>query len=112
MNQLLYWNAILLEASRRDHSQGYANGQQSGPTSTSRAMAIVHLAIHDAIAFVKVPGAAYLKKKHGITMTPSSPNDSAASPVRPPPRYATRRSSTRSATRPCMMASRASPTAP
>ena len=74
MNQLLYWNAVLLEASRRDHSQGYANGQQSGPTSTSRAMAIVHLAIHDAIAFMRVPGAAYFKKKHGITKTPSSPN--------------------------------------
>jgi hypothetical protein len=74
MNQVLYWNAILLEASRRDHSQGYANNQQQGPTNTSRAMAIVHLAIHDAIAFVREPKAAYLKKKDGITMTPSSPN--------------------------------------
>ena len=57
MNPVLYWNAVLLEASRRDHSQGYANGQQSGPTNTSRAMAIVHLAIHADIrlgAFIHV----------------------------------------------------------
>lgn len=74
MNQVLYWNAILLEASRRDHSQGYANNQQQGPTNTSRAMAIVHLAIHDAVAFMRVPGAAYLKKKLNITMAPASPN--------------------------------------
>ena len=59
MNQVLYRNAILLKASRRDHSQGYANNQQQGPTNTSRAMAIVHLAIHDAIAFLRVPGCAY-----------------------------------------------------
>jgi hypothetical protein len=68
MNKVLHWNAILLEASRRDHSQGYANGQQPGPTATSRAMAIVHLAIHDAVAYVNKPGAAYLKKKYNITL--------------------------------------------
>lgn len=68
MNRIFHWNAILLEASRRDHSQGYANGQQGGPTNTSRAMAIVHLAIHDAVAFVNRPGAAYLKKKYNITL--------------------------------------------
>ena len=66
--QVMYWNSVLLEASRRDHSQGYANGQQSGPTKTSRAMAIVHLAIHDAVAYVDKPGAAYLKKKHSVMM--------------------------------------------
>lgn len=68
MNQVMYWNAILLEASRRDHSQGYSNGQQPGPTATSRAMAIVHLAIHDAVAYMNKPGAAYLKKKHSLAM--------------------------------------------
>ena len=29
MNKVLFWNSILLEASRRDHSQGYANGNWS-----------------------------------------------------------------------------------
>jgi hypothetical protein len=71
VNQVLFWNAVLLEASRRDHSQGYANNQQGGPTRTSRAMAIVHLAIHDAMAFVRnKPGASYLSKKHGMTLAP------------------------------------------
>jgi Vanadium chloroperoxidase N-terminal domain len=70
MNQVLYWNAIALEASRRDHSQGYANGQQAGPTGTSRALAIVHLAIHDAVAYVNQPGATYLKKKKNIVLNP------------------------------------------
>ncbi len=69
MNRVFHWNAILLEASRRDHSQGYANGQQGGPTNASRAMAIVHLAIHDAVAFVNRPAAAYLKKKHNISLS-------------------------------------------
>lgn len=68
MNKVLYWNGVLLEASRRDHSQGYANGQQPGPTATSRAMAIVHLAIHDAVAYMNKPAAAYLKKKLNLNM--------------------------------------------
>ncbi len=68
MNKVLYWNGVLLEASRRDHSQGYANGQQPGPTATSRAMAIVHLAIHDAVAYMTKPGAAYMKKKFNLSL--------------------------------------------
>jgi len=48
MNSVLYWNSVLLEASRRDFTRGYVNGQQPGPIRTSWAMAIVHLAIHDA----------------------------------------------------------------
>ncbi len=69
MNPVLYWNSILLEASRRDFTRGYSNAQQPGPIRTSRAMAIVHLAIHDAVAFRNNRNAAYLEKKgvvHGI----------------------------------------------
>lgn len=72
MNPVLYWNSVLLEVSRRDFTKGYFNGQQPGPIRTSRAMAIVHLAIHDAVAFKTNPAAAYLNKKnvgHGITGT-------------------------------------------
>jgi hypothetical protein len=73
MNIVLFWNGVLLECSRRDFTRGYANSQQPGPIRTSRAMAIVHLAIHDAIAFKNgVPGAAYLNKK-GIAHTVSAP---------------------------------------
>ncbi len=72
MNPILYWNAVMLECSRRDFTRGFANGQQPGPIRTSRAMAIVHLAIHDTVAFRQaVPGAAYLNKKavaHGLVV--------------------------------------------
>jgi Vanadium chloroperoxidase N-terminal domain/PAP2 superfamily len=71
MNSVLYWNSVLLEASRRDFTRNYVNGQQPGPIRTSRAMAIVHLAIHDAVAFrSNNPATAYLNKKgvaHGIS---------------------------------------------
>lgn len=74
MNNVLYWNAILLECSRRDFTRGFNNAQQPGPIRTSRAMAIVHLAIHDAVAFFTgVSAAAYLNKKlvvHGIGAPP------------------------------------------
>lgn len=64
MNSVLFWNSVLLECSRRDFTRGYPGGQQPGPIRTSRAMAIVHIAIHDAVAFKNaLPGAAYLNKK-------------------------------------------------
>lgn len=69
MNPVLYWNAILLECSRRDFTRGFNNAQQPGPIRTSRAMAIVHLAIHDAVAFSSGnAGASWLEKK-GIPHT-------------------------------------------
>lgn len=63
MNPVLYWNAILLEASRRDFTRGFNNAQQPGPIRTSRAMAIVHIAIHDVVALRTNVGAAWLSKK-------------------------------------------------
>lgn len=74
MNIVLFWNNVLLECSRRDFTRGFNNSQQPGPIRTSRAMAIVHLAIHDAVAFeTKNAAAAYLNKKmvvHGIGNPP------------------------------------------
>jgi hypothetical protein len=74
MNPILYWNAILLECSRRDFTRGFNNAQQPGPIRTARAMAIVHLAMHDAVAFhTGVTAAAYLNKKgvaHGLGVAP------------------------------------------
>ncbi len=64
MNLVLYWNNVLLECSRRDFTRGFNNSQQPGPIRTSRAMAIVHIAIHDAVAFeTNRAAAAYLNKK-------------------------------------------------
>ncbi|WP_133255302.1 vanadium-dependent haloperoxidase [Phenylobacterium kunshanense] len=72
---VLYWNCVLLEASRRDFTKGFVGGQQPGPIRTSRAMAIVHLAIHDAVAFHSGSvGSAYLTKKgipHAVPPLPA-----------------------------------------
>lgn len=85
MNIILFWNNVLLECSRRDFTRGFVNMRQPGPIRTSRAMAIVHLAIHDAVAFeTNKPAAAYLNKKpvpgHGIGAPPagSAMNDTIA----------------------------------
>lgn len=45
---LLAWNQVALEANRRDHTGAMNGVNQRGPTRSSRALAIVHLAIHDA----------------------------------------------------------------
>ena len=60
MNSVLYWNAVLLEVSRRDFTRGFVNSQNPGPIGTSRAMAMVHLAIRDALALPVAPAKAYL----------------------------------------------------
>jgi vanadium chloroperoxidase len=52
---ILLWNKIALEANRVSHTNG--QGEQTGPTLSSRALAIVHLAMYDAFA--------------GITNTPA-----------------------------------------
>jgi hypothetical protein len=55
MDLILYWNEVALEANRASHSNG-AN-EQTGPTLSSRALAIVHLAMYDAFAGIsKNPG--------------------------------------------------------
>jgi hypothetical protein len=46
MDPILYWNDVALEANRVSHTNG--KGEQTGPTLSSRALAIVHLAMHDA----------------------------------------------------------------
>lgn len=56
MDHILYWNEVTLEANRRDFSNApgkdKAEPEQGGPTLSSRAMAIVHLAMYDAHAGV------------------------------------------------------------
>jgi Vanadium chloroperoxidase N-terminal domain len=55
MDSILYWNEVALEANRISHTDGL--GAQTGPTRSSRALAIVHLAMYDAHAGVsKTPG--------------------------------------------------------
>ncbi|RCJ40127.1 hypothetical protein A6770_38060 [Nostoc minutum NIES-26] len=47
---ILLWNEVALEANRVSHTNG--KGEQTGPTLSSRALAIVHLAMYDAYAGV------------------------------------------------------------
>jgi hypothetical protein len=46
------WNRIAIDASGFDHTAEGAN-EQVGPTRASRAMAIVHIAIHDAVQAIQ-----------------------------------------------------------
>lgn len=50
MDPILYWNDVALEANRISHTNG--KEEQIGPTLSSRALAIVHLAMYDALAGV------------------------------------------------------------
>jgi hypothetical protein len=45
---ILFWNNLSNEANRFDHTAPMKGTTQGGPTRSSRATAIVHLAIHDA----------------------------------------------------------------
>ena len=48
---VLVLNQLALDLVAADFSDGH-NASQGGPTRTSRALAIIHLAIHDAYALV------------------------------------------------------------
>ncbi len=45
---VLFWNAVALELNRLDHSGKLNAKNNRGPTKSSRALAIAHLAMHDA----------------------------------------------------------------
>lgn len=49
MDPILFWNDVALEANRVSHTDGKDVGTL-GPTLSSRALAIVHLAMYDAFA--------------------------------------------------------------
>jgi Vanadium chloroperoxidase N-terminal domain/PAP2 superfamily len=50
MDAILYWNDVALEANLVSHTNG--KNEQTGPTLSARALAIVHLAMYDAFAGV------------------------------------------------------------
>jgi Vanadium chloroperoxidase N-terminal domain/PAP2 superfamily len=65
MDPILYWNEVALEANRVAHTE--KDGKQTGPTLSSRALAIVHLAMHDAYFGVQPNGhALYLPGATGL----------------------------------------------
>lgn len=50
MDTILFWNDVALEANRISHTND--RREQTGPTLSARALAIVHLAMYDAYAAV------------------------------------------------------------
>ena len=56
--RLAYWNEVALSANALDHTPAFpgapvTTAEQPGPTRSSRALAIVHLAIYDALNAIK-----------------------------------------------------------
>jgi hypothetical protein len=49
MERLRHWNEIAVDASGLDHTPAAGLGEQLGPGRASRAMAIVHIAVFDAV---------------------------------------------------------------
>jgi Vanadium chloroperoxidase N-terminal domain len=47
-DSIMYWNEVVLDANKESHTSGMDAMLVNGPTMSSRAMAIVHLAMYDA----------------------------------------------------------------
>lgn len=61
IDPILYWNGVTLEVHRRDFSGDRVLPEVQGPTATSRAFAMIHLAMRDAwIGSVSPQGQPYL----------------------------------------------------
>ena len=65
IDPILYWNDVALEANRVSHTS--EKGEQRGPTLSSRALAIVHLAMYDAFV-----GASQAALTHYLTPKPGA----------------------------------------
>ncbi len=59
---VLHWNAVALQANADDHSGTFGAPEQGGPTKTSRALAIVHAAVFDAVNSIKPAYRPYLTR--------------------------------------------------
>jgi membrane-associated phospholipid phosphatase len=76
-DSILFWNAVALEANRVSHSDPDKR-QQNGPTLSSRAIAIVHLAMYDAFAGVAGGLPRYLPAPPPPPPAGASPRDAVA----------------------------------
>jgi vanadium chloroperoxidase len=84
MGHILYWNGVALEANRRDFTvvppgKDRPDPEQGGPTLSSRALAIVHLAMYDAHA--GVVGGPSLPRYLSLPATSPPPGTNAAAAV-------------------------------
>ncbi len=67
---ILFWNSVSNEMNRVDHTAPMT-GRQGGPTRSSRATAITHLAMHDA--FFGIAGGQALYLAGSAPATPAAP---------------------------------------
>ncbi|MBM4256194.1 MAG: vanadium-dependent haloperoxidase [Deltaproteobacteria bacterium] len=77
MDSILYWNDVALEANRVSHTNG--KGEQTGPTLSSRALAMVHLAMYDAYAGITNDAVNF--PPYLTTLNPPAPGASIAAAV-------------------------------
>jgi hypothetical protein len=81
---ILFWNAVALETHRRDFAFDIGPDgrvqlpEQGGPTRTSRALAIVHIAMYDAWNGANATGNSYLGAHAGAPALPALPPGAAA----------------------------------
>jgi hypothetical protein len=79
MDPILFWNDVALEVHRRDFSFDLGPDgkplapQQAGPTRTSRALAVVHIAMYDAWNGAGATGRTYLGVHAGAPALPALP---------------------------------------
>ncbi len=75
-DSILFWNDVAIEANRRDFSM--QNTQQGGPTLSSRALAMVHLAMYDAYFGITGTKTSYLPNLPVVPSGSCSAQDSVA----------------------------------
>jgi hypothetical protein len=76
---ILYWNEVALEANRVSHTTDADSPLIKGPTMSSRALAIVHLAMYDAFIGTSTSTlGAYLNEPQIVGASPSAAIASAA----------------------------------
>lgn len=78
-DSILFWNAVALEANRVSHSDPDKR-EQNGPTLSSRALGIVHLAMYDAYAGV-IGGANFPRYLQPPSQPPPPPGAAAQGAV-------------------------------
>lgn len=72
-NAALFWNEVFLNAALADSQKPPNQQEQGGPTRTSRAAAIVHAAIHNAVNRVRQGVAFYQDPQNGLPARPGPP---------------------------------------
>lgn len=83
MDPILFWNDVAVEVHRRDFvGIPEISPQQGGPTRTSRALAIVHVAMYDAWNGGKATGNNYLGQGSRPPLPPSPPGTPLAPPAK------------------------------